>query len=228
LAVLRRICDDETRDVREANPDVPAWLAAIIHKLLSKAADDRFQTAEEVAELLQQWLAHLQQPTICQPPLFVVADRCGKAGKERKPRSWPIIAASCGVVAVTLLAGAALLEQWLRESPARLDANPSALASPVASPPHPVPATAPVAEPEMPDEAKEAPRIAVDAIDAGLRRAWTETLEAEAGLRSTGAAGESLFQAIHDLKEDIDRLEREFVPQRASVPTLPREVPANP
>jgi len=43
LAVLRRICDDAPRPVREINSDVPAWLAAIIHKLLAKAPSERFK-----------------------------------------------------------------------------------------------------------------------------------------------------------------------------------------
>jgi serine/threonine-protein kinase len=59
LAVLRRICDDEARDVREVNADVPQWLAAIIARLLAKSPAERFQSAAEVADLLRQWLAHL-------------------------------------------------------------------------------------------------------------------------------------------------------------------------
>ena len=60
LAVLRRICDDEHRNVREINSEVPSWLAAIIDKLLAKSPDQRYQTAEELAFLLEKWIAHLQ------------------------------------------------------------------------------------------------------------------------------------------------------------------------
>ena len=38
LAVLRRICDDHHRNVREINSEVPSWLADIIDKLLSQVA----------------------------------------------------------------------------------------------------------------------------------------------------------------------------------------------
>jgi serine/threonine-protein kinase len=62
VAVLRRICDGTPRPVREVNADVPIWLAAIIEKLLSKRPGDRFGSAEEVARLLAEHLAQVQQP----------------------------------------------------------------------------------------------------------------------------------------------------------------------
>lgn len=60
LAVLKRVCDDTPRPIREVNPDIPAGLAEIINRLLSKNPDARFQTAGEVAELLSRYLAHLR------------------------------------------------------------------------------------------------------------------------------------------------------------------------
>lgn len=62
-AVLRRITDDIPRPIRETNPDVPAWLEQIVMKLLAKSAADRFESADQVAELLEDCLAHIQQPT---------------------------------------------------------------------------------------------------------------------------------------------------------------------
>ncbi len=61
--VLRRITDDEPRPIREINPDIPEWLCQIIAKLMSKNPGDRFESADEVAELLEGCLAHVQQPT---------------------------------------------------------------------------------------------------------------------------------------------------------------------
>ncbi len=52
-AVLRRITDDIARPIRELNPDIPDWLEGIVMKLLSKSRDDRFDSAEQVAELLE-------------------------------------------------------------------------------------------------------------------------------------------------------------------------------
>src|SRR5580658_8742721 len=62
MAVLKRVIEDTPRPVRETNPEVPDWLEAIIAKLHAKKPEERFQTAKEVAELLGQHLAHLQQP----------------------------------------------------------------------------------------------------------------------------------------------------------------------
>jgi tRNA A-37 threonylcarbamoyl transferase component Bud32/WD40 repeat protein len=61
-SVLKRVAADDPRPVREINPDMPDWLDAIIRKLHAKDPAGRFQTASEVADLLGQHLAHLQQP----------------------------------------------------------------------------------------------------------------------------------------------------------------------
>ena len=67
--ILRRITDTEPRPIREVNPEIPEWLCGIIAKLMAKSPDDRFESASEVAELLEDCLAHVQQPaTVPLPP----------------------------------------------------------------------------------------------------------------------------------------------------------------
>lgn len=66
--VLRRITDSEPRPIREINPNIPDWLEAIIVRLLAKSVESRWQTAAEVAELLQRCLAHVQQPAVVALP----------------------------------------------------------------------------------------------------------------------------------------------------------------
>jgi hypothetical protein len=61
--VLRRITDEEPRPIREINPEIPDWLGGIVGKLMAKQPEDRFQSAREVANLLEQCLAHVQRPT---------------------------------------------------------------------------------------------------------------------------------------------------------------------
>ena len=68
MAVLRQICEGTARPIREINADIPAWLARIIEKLHAKDPADRYQTAGEVAELLGDWLAHLEQPALYRRP----------------------------------------------------------------------------------------------------------------------------------------------------------------
>jgi len=61
IAVIRRVVDDTPRPIAELNPDIPEWLSEIIDRLLQKNPDNRFQTALEVAQELEDSLAHIQQ-----------------------------------------------------------------------------------------------------------------------------------------------------------------------
>ncbi len=70
--VMRRISDDEPTDIREINPEIPEWLCSVIAKLMSKRVEDRFGTAAEVAELLEQCLAHVQQPSTTSLPASLI------------------------------------------------------------------------------------------------------------------------------------------------------------
>jgi serine/threonine protein kinase len=63
MAVLKRVMEDTPRPMRDVNPEIPDWLCDIVAKLHAKKPEDRFQSAREVAELLGQHLAHLQQPS---------------------------------------------------------------------------------------------------------------------------------------------------------------------
>jgi len=62
LAVLKRVCEEEPRPIRDLNPDIPEWLCEIVGKLHAKQPAERYQSAVEVAELLNDRLAALQQP----------------------------------------------------------------------------------------------------------------------------------------------------------------------
>src|SRR5262245_22942530 len=68
VAVLKRVCEEMPRDVRDLNPDIPDWLAEIIDKLHAKKPRDRFQSAREVARLLIQHLRHLRSPDAVAKP----------------------------------------------------------------------------------------------------------------------------------------------------------------
>jgi WD40 repeat protein/serine/threonine protein kinase len=68
IGVLNRVCNDTPRPIGEVSPELPGWLIGIINRLLEKEPGDRFQTAAEVAELLNQCLAHVQQPAVVPLP----------------------------------------------------------------------------------------------------------------------------------------------------------------
>jgi serine/threonine protein kinase/formylglycine-generating enzyme required for sulfatase activity len=94
LAVMKRVCDDVPRPIGETNPEIPEWLIEIIDRLLMKKPEDRIQTAAEVAELLNQHLAHLQQPASVPRP-----------GRLRSP----VVKGSANRLATAVLVATALM-----------------------------------------------------------------------------------------------------------------------
>ena len=61
VAVIRRVCDQIPPPLHEINPNIPRWLSDIIARLMEKAPADRFQSAQEVGALLEQYLARVQR-----------------------------------------------------------------------------------------------------------------------------------------------------------------------
>jgi len=110
MAALRRVSDDTPRPIQEVNPGIPDWLVEIIDRLLAKDRDERFESAAEVAQLLGDHLAHLQQPSEVPQPARL--SRLTSTA-SRKRRTWPgwrrsIIAA--GLVILVLATGLGVTE----------------------------------------------------------------------------------------------------------------------
>ncbi len=101
MGVLRRVCDDTPRPIREVNPDLPDWLAAIINRLLAKNPADRYQTAEELADLLEPFLAHVQQPS-----RFALPEFPERVAVTKRRISWAVAA----LVLAMLLGGLGVAE----------------------------------------------------------------------------------------------------------------------
>jgi serine/threonine protein kinase len=101
--VLRCITDEEPRSIREINPDIPEWLCQIIGKLMSKQPDDRHASAVEVAELLGECLAHVQQPTVVRLPDALTTRSCESRFFFALPRSIKGGIAMIGVFGASLL-----------------------------------------------------------------------------------------------------------------------------
>ena len=56
FGVLRRIRETSPRSIREINPDIPEWFDRVVMKLLARDVYERFNSADEVAVLLEQCL----------------------------------------------------------------------------------------------------------------------------------------------------------------------------
>jgi serine/threonine protein kinase/Leucine-rich repeat (LRR) protein len=96
LAILKRICEETPRPIQQVNPDIPDWLSGIVDRLLAKSPVDRYQSAAEVADLLQQRLT-TQQAVLTN----------SRTELEAKPRSRlsPRKPWSSAIYALGLLAG---------------------------------------------------------------------------------------------------------------------------
>ena len=97
--ILRRVTDDPPRSLRDVRPEVPPWLERLTARLHAKRAADRYESAESLAELLEQCVAHLEQPTAATLPAEL---RTGII-HARRGRRWLVAGAA------TLLAGATAL-----------------------------------------------------------------------------------------------------------------------
>jgi WD40 repeat protein/serine/threonine protein kinase len=68
MAVLKRVCEDRPRPIREINPEIPDWLVESIDRLHAKNPADRWRSAGELGDLFERQLAYLQHPTGEPPP----------------------------------------------------------------------------------------------------------------------------------------------------------------
>jgi serine/threonine protein kinase len=92
-AVLRQVSDHEPRAIRSLNSDVPEWLEALIARLMAKDPAQRFQSAAEVATLLEAYLAHVRQPINFLAPELPTGQpeagsRTGVATRTSRPLLW--------------------------------------------------------------------------------------------------------------------------------------------
>ncbi|MBS0207306.1 MAG: protein kinase [Planctomycetes bacterium] len=142
VAVLKRVCEDTPRPLDDVLPGIPGWLETIIFNLLEKKRDDRYQTAQELADLLarcQSELQHQGQVT-CVPGRPAAAETqdfspAGSAdrGAKRKPIGWLI----GGVLAVAAVTGFALMNNGGKKTPdpnTTVPSNATAAPSPTAAP----------------------------------------------------------------------------------------------
>ena len=108
IAVIRRVCDEPHKPIQELNSHVPGWLCAIIDKLLAKDRDERFSSAQEVADQLRRHVAKVpdQRRSVpaeaatqtLQAPLQAVHRR-----KSRLPRYVAIGVSGCLLLTLAVL-----------------------------------------------------------------------------------------------------------------------------
>jgi serine/threonine protein kinase len=114
VAMLREVCDQTPTAIRTLNPEVPVWLETLIGRLMAKAPADRFQSAAEVAALLEGYLAHLRQPATVAAPKLPAFPLDNGRGIRTWRWSWWLIA---GVLLFALCGSLLLLRGLAPEQP---------------------------------------------------------------------------------------------------------------
>ncbi len=101
LATLRRIVDEQPAAMASLVPELPPWFSHIVRRLLSKDPAQRFASASEVSQLLEQCLSHLQQPASVPLPASLVPHTAGRWSNFKVTRKGVI--AMLGTIGMTLL-----------------------------------------------------------------------------------------------------------------------------
>jgi hypothetical protein len=117
--LLRQIVDEEPIGPRKINPAVPLDLETIVLGAMAKDRDDRYATAQTLAEDLQRFLEGL--PTLARRPTIV--DRMGKWARRHRPL---VAVGACAVLLLSLVSAVGLVllaKEQARTSVALKDAK---------------------------------------------------------------------------------------------------------
>jgi hypothetical protein len=102
---LRKIVDHQPKPLRQIDPDIPDWFDQIMQKLMAKNPADRFQTATELATLLEQCLAHVEQPQLVELPASLSRPKQRNPFLNRRSAMFGGAIAGAAVVACLMFAG---------------------------------------------------------------------------------------------------------------------------
>ena len=183
FAVLRRVADDTPRPIQEVISDIPNWLVAIINKLLAKEPEDRFQSAQELADVLAQCHGELQAGVpVTAAHMFDTARITPSVALEKtepKQNKFPIAGVAAGVLLMFSVMAAGLF--FLNKSK---DTSPAAVVSPPPASPPPAVVPSPSTKASAPDGKNSERSSAQTAIP---RNPSTRVMDANR-LRSPGVA----------------------------------------
>ncbi|WLD10184.1 serine/threonine-protein kinase [Planctellipticum variicoloris] len=156
FGVLRRLCEHSPRPMDDIRPETPDWFASVVERLHEKSPSFRLQSAAEAADLLEQCLRHVQQPSDYALPAELLDDVNDEATSLRS--LWPVFLVSGGVfmVSMTALAVGLLMSGLLGAPQPQPDVAAKAEAAPNESD----------RGPRLVAEADEAANEAKDEIDA--------------------------------------------------------------
>jgi serine/threonine-protein kinase len=201
VAVVRRVADDQPRPIRELNPEIPAWLEAIVERLHAKDPAERFASASELADLLGQCLAHVQQPLTDVLP-------SGLIPAKKRPHRRRLEAAAFLAVPVALGLAFAYRVWWQPR-----DIMPEKPSDPPVAAARAGAGTMPII-PSL--------RRTPDETDDLYREAWDRAGRIEADLHRPAdrPVADPVSAMVQDLADRAVRLERELAPGHGPAPAL--------
>jgi len=121
--LIKRVINDEPAPLRKLNRAVPVDLETIVMTAMAKSRDDRYATAQALAEDLERFLA--DKPALARRP--TVADRAARWARRHRPL---VTVAAVALVCLTLVSAAGLgllVREQARTKAALAQAEQSAL-----------------------------------------------------------------------------------------------------
>lgn len=121
--LLKRVINDEPLPLRKLNRTVPVDLETIVMTAMAKSRDDRYATAQALAEDLERFLA--DKPALARRP--TIADRAARWARRHRPL---VTVAAAALVCLTLVSAAGvglLVREQARTNAALLTAEQNAL-----------------------------------------------------------------------------------------------------
>lgn len=125
FGVIQKIINESPTLANVINPHIRPELASIIAKLHEKEAGRRYQSATELADLLRDYLSHLQQPNRPMPPIKIAQPARDVTFSPQPVQRWMRLA-PLAVVALVAFAVSSI-GFWMLN---RLDQNQSAVPRP--------------------------------------------------------------------------------------------------
>ncbi len=101
MAILERIRAVDATPAQVVNSDISRALSRLIERLLVKNPADRIQSAAELQQILEQYLAHLQHPTRVRQPRI--------AAPRRSRLPWRRVVTMAGIILASASAGIGLM-----------------------------------------------------------------------------------------------------------------------
>jgi WD40 repeat protein/serine/threonine protein kinase len=98
--LLRQITDEEPHSPRQVNPGVPVELETILGKAIAKSREERYATAQELADDLERFLD--DKPIRARRPTLL--HRLKKWGRRHRPVVWAAAVSAFAVLAVAVTA----------------------------------------------------------------------------------------------------------------------------